>query len=220
MGSLIGSHVILLLVLGLSLAGLADPAAAASHQWRFSEFYSSPDGSVQFIEMVEIGGSQNETNISEHWYATNGYNQDHSELLGTDLPFGTANKKFLVGTESYAALEGVPEPDYVLPDGFLDPTGDTVVWWFYQTLTIPPGVMPSDGVESLHVTIPPTITFSPGPNSPTNFAGETGSIGPPLVPALPLPPAALAAAVVAAVAWLGLRLRGRGGLADAARVRV
>jgi hypothetical protein len=201
------------LILLLVLASLAapDPAAAASHLWRFSEFYSSPDQSVQFIEMVEIGGSQIETNISNHWYATNGYNQDHSELLGTDLPFGTAFKRFLVGTESYAALEGVPEPDYVLPDGFLDPDGDTVVWWFYQTLTIPPGVMPSDGVQSLHVTIPPSVSFSTGANSPTNFAGETGSIEPPLVPALPLPPAALAAAAVAAIAWLGLRLRGRGG---------
>jgi hypothetical protein len=210
-----GRRLILLLGLGLCVVAPAEPAAAASHLWRFSEFYSSPDRSVQFIEMVEIGGSQSETNISHHWYATNGYNQDHSDLLGTDLPFGTAFKRFLVGTESYAALENVPEPDYVLPDGFLDPDGDTVVWWFYQTLTIPPGVMPSDGVQSLHVTIPPNVSFSVGTNSPTNFAGETGSIGPPLVPALPLPPAALAAGAVAAIAWLGLRLRGRAGAAGA-----
>jgi hypothetical protein len=206
----------------MGLAAPADPAAAASHLWRFTEFYSSPDRSVQFIEMVEIGGSQSETNISEHWYTTNGYNQDHSDLLGTDLPFGTAHKKFLVGTQSYAALAAasagaVPEPDYVLPDGFLNPDGDTVVWWFYQTLTIPPGKMPSDGIQSLLVTIPPNVQFSTGVNSPTNFAGETGSIGPPLVPALPWSPAVLAAAVVAAIAWLGLRLRGRGGAAGAAR---
>ena len=169
----------------LCLAALLAPllhaaaAAAASHLWRFSEFYSSPDRSVQFIEMQEIGGSNNETNISEHWYATNGYNQDHSELLGSDLPFGTANKKFLVGSESYAALPGVPAPDYVLPDGFLDPDGDTVVWWFYQTLEIPPGQMPSDGITSLHVDNPggpAPLTFSVAQNSPTNFAGETGTV--------------------------------------------
>src|SRR5262245_10365374 len=105
------------------------PADAGSHMWRFSEFYSSPDRTVQFIEMQEIDGSDIETNIHAHWYETNGYNHDHTDLLGSNLPFGTANKKFLVGTASYAALPGVPAPDYVLPDGFFDPSGDTVIWW-------------------------------------------------------------------------------------------
>src|SRR5262245_43245934 len=97
-------------LLATALVLRADASCAASHLWRFSEFYSSPDRSVQFIEMQEIQGSDNETNLSEHWYATNGYNQNHSQLLGTDLPFGTAFKKFLVGTQSYAALHGVPKP--------------------------------------------------------------------------------------------------------------
>ena len=172
----------LLVVLAIVLAVLQAPnaALAASHLWRFSEFYSSPDRSVQFIEMQEIGGSNNETNISEHWYTTDGYNQDHTQLLGTDLPFGTAHKKFLVGTQSYAALPGVPAPDYVLPDGFLDPDGDTVVWWFYQTMEIAPGAMPSNGVDSISVVTPsnpgnPPV-FAVGTNSPTNFAGETGTV--------------------------------------------
>jgi hypothetical protein len=181
----------------------AAPAFAASHLWRFNEFYSSPDRKVQFIEMQEIGGSDIETNISEHWYATNGYNQSHSQLLGRDLPFGTAHKKFLVGTVSYAALEGVPEPDYILPDGFLNPDGDTVVWWFYQTITIPPGVMPSDGYNSITVVNPNTPTYSVGPNSPTNFAGETGSIPASVIPSVSPGSGALAALALGAAAWLG-----------------
>lgn len=154
------------------------PAAAGSHLWRFSEFYSSPDKQIQFIEMQEIGGSDDETRIASHWYATNSYNQDHSELLGSALPFGTAHKKFLVGTESYAALPGVPTPDYVLPDGIIEPSGDTIVWWFYQTLEIPSDTMPSDGSTSLHLIDPatPQMGFVTGPNSPTNFAGETGTV--------------------------------------------
>ena len=79
-------------------------ASAGSHLWRFEQFYSSQDRKVQFIVMREIGGSNIETNISEHWYRTDHYNLDMSDLLGTDLPFGTANKAFLVGTQSYAAL--------------------------------------------------------------------------------------------------------------------
>ena len=187
------------------------PAVAGSHLWRFSEFYSSPNHKVQFIEMQEIGGSDNETGISLHWFATNSYNLAHTELLGSDLPFGTANKKFLVGTESYAALPGVPAPDYVLPDGILDPSGDTVVWWFYQTLAIPPGLMPSDGVLSLSILNLEVPTPSIGVNSPTNFAGETGTVVlTPIVPSLAAWGAGLAAALVAMVAWRQFAVGTRG----------
>ncbi len=188
----------------LALCG-ASAASAGSHLWRFSEFYSSTDRTVQFIEMQEIGGSNDETNLDQHWFTTDGFNQDHAQVLGNDLPPGTANKKFLVGTESYAALPGVPEPDYVLPDGFLNPSGDTVVWWLYQTIPIPPGVMPSDGTRSITV-VDPNIqnpVYDVGINSPSNFAGETGTVV--LGAPVPMPPAwiALAAAgVLAALLWL------------------
>jgi hypothetical protein len=163
---------------GLASLAIALQANAASHLWRFSEFYSSPDKQIQFIEMQEIGGSDFETNIQGHWYATNSYNQNHAQLLGTPLPFGTANKKFLVGTVAYAALPGVPAPDYILPNGILEPSGDTIVWWFYQTKTIPPATMPSDGVHSLTVIDPvnPDSGYAVTTNSPTNFAGVTGRV--------------------------------------------
>ncbi len=75
----------------------------------------------------------------------------------------------------------------MLPDGVIEPSGDTVVWWLYQTLTIPPDTMPSDGVNSLSVINPatPANGFSVGVNSPTNLAGETGSVV--LPSALPSP---------------------------------
>jgi hypothetical protein len=174
--------------LGLAILTIALTASAASHLWRFNEFYSSPDKQIQFIEMQEIGGSQNETAIQSHWYATNSFNQSHSQLLGTPLPFGTAYKQFLVGTVAYAALPGVPAPDYIVPNGILEPSGDTIVWWFYQTKTIPPATMPSDGLNSLHVIDPanPSSGYATGINSPTNFAGVTGRVmlpGQALVPA-------------------------------------
>src|SRR5262245_27806953 len=84
--------------------GIPSGASAASHLWRFEQFFSTSDRKVQFIVMREIAGSDIETNISEHWYSTDSYNQDHSQLLGYDLPFGTAHKAFLVGTQSYAVL--------------------------------------------------------------------------------------------------------------------
>jgi hypothetical protein len=190
------------------LSMLCSDARAASHLWRFSEFYSSPDRSVQFIEMQEIGGSDIETAIANHWYETDSYNHDHSELLDSNLPFGTAFKKFLVGSQSYAALPGVPAPDYVVPDGIINPDGDTVIWWFYQTIVIPPGVMPSDGTNSITVVDPDAPTYSVGVNSPTNFAGVTGTVVlPAAVPTMRWPAlTALASLLLAATLW---RLRRR-----------
>ncbi len=160
----------------VALSSFASPAIGGSHQWRFSEFYSSPDRSVQFIEMQEIAGSDNETELQRHWFETNSYNTDHRDILGSALPFGTANKKFLVGTESYAALTGVPAPDYIVPDAIIEPDGDIVVWWFYQIIVIPPATMPSDGVLSITVVDPLVPSYSVGMNSPTNFAGDTGTV--------------------------------------------
>jgi hypothetical protein len=194
--------------LGLGLASLAIAlqANAASHLWRFSEFYSSPDQQIQFIEMQEIGGSQNETAIQNHWYATNSFNQDHSQLLGTPLPFGTAHKKFLVGTVAYAALPGVPAPDYIVPNGIIEPSGDTIVWWFYQTKSIPPDTMPTDGLNSLHVLDPanPGSGYAAGTNTPTNFAGVTGTVvlpGQEVVPASSRWGTASLVALLLAAAW-------------------
>ena len=158
--------------------------------------------------MREIGGSDIETNISEHWYASNSYNQSHTQLLGYDLPFGTAHKAFLVGTQSYAvlaALKNLPAPDYVLPDGFFDPEGDTVVWWFYQTITIPPGVMPTDGYHSIRVVDPNIPTYAVQTNAPVNFAGQTGTISL-VVPSQPSHALSLTALLLlGAAAWFARR---------------
>ena len=150
----------------VALSSFASPAIGGSHLWRFSEFYSSPDRSIQFIEMQEIAGSDGETELQRHWFETNSYNTDHSDILGSPLPFGTANKKFLVGTQSYTALTGVPAPDYIVPDAIIEPDGDIVVWWFYQTIVIPPATMPSDGVLLITVVDPLVPSYSVGMNSP------------------------------------------------------
>jgi hypothetical protein len=185
-------------------------ARAASHLWRFEQFYSSHDRKVQFIVMREIGGSDIETNISEHWYATNTYNLGHTQLLGSDLPFGTANKAFLVGTQTYQAMAlaspSLPDADYVLPDGFLNPNGDTVVWWFYQTLTIPPGVMPHDGYHSVRVVNPASPSgWQVIPNQPINFAGQTGSV-PQVVPSQSSAALVLAGLLLLLASWFVRRM--------------
>ena len=86
---------LLLVFVAAATASLpASPALALSHQWRFSEFYSNADGSIQFMEMMEVVGSSNEFHLTGKTLFTNG---SFYQFL-TDLPGPTANKKFLVGT--------------------------------------------------------------------------------------------------------------------------
>jgi hypothetical protein len=142
------------------------PAAAGSHLWRFSEFYSNADGTIQFIEFYESGGSANEFHLTGKTLSSNG----NSYVFPTDLPGPTANLKFLVGTPAYASLPGVPAPDYVIAANFFDTTGDTMTIEWYDTITFNDGDVPTDGVNSMN------YDFSTGVNSPTNFAGTTGTV--------------------------------------------
>jgi hypothetical protein len=165
-----------------ALAQAPFPSSACSHLWRVAEVYSSPDRTIQFIEMVEVNNSAVEWGIGTRWFKTNTYNASMTELLGPNLPTSipTNFKRFLVASDGYAALSGVPPRDYRIPDGAINPAGETITWWFYQVLTIPAQTMPSDGVNSLIVTNPnqfnPPPVFSTGPNTPTNFAGQTGTV--------------------------------------------
>ena len=98
-------------------------------------------------------------------------------------------------------------PDYILPDGFFDPSGDTVVWWFYQTIVIPPGVMPVEDGLSISVDNPAAPTgYVVGLNSPTNLLGETGTVILPLeVPSLPGGWIVLAALLLGTGGWFYAR---------------
>jgi hypothetical protein len=76
------------------------------------------------------------------------------------------------------------EPDFVLPAGFFSVEGDTLVFRainFAETWdTWSFGPVPVDGILSLHRDSPgaanPPQTFSVAANSPTNYAGEVGSL--------------------------------------------
>jgi hypothetical protein len=173
-------------------------AFAGSHLWRFSEIFSNADGTIQYIEFHESGGSDNEFHMTGKSVDSNA----NSYVFPTDLPGPTANLYFLVGTQAYADLPGVPAPDYVIPTNFFDPSGDTLSIEWYDTVTFSDGDLPTDGVHSMN----PDLTS--GVSSPTNFAGETGTVdltsGIPVVPWWAL--ALLAAVLVGSV---GLVLRQR-----------
>lgn len=145
----------------------AFPAAAEFHLWTMNELYSSPDGSVQFLELTAITGGQQF--LSGHELRSVSGAVTHTFTFATDLPGDTSGRRFLVGTTGYAALSGVPSPDYVVPNGFFFPGGGTITFaggadtWTHGPT--PPGNLSLSRNGSTAV------------NSPRNFLGQTGVIG-------------------------------------------
>jgi hypothetical protein len=157
--------------LALCLTVLTNHAAlAASHLWVINEIFSNSDGTVQFIEMHVPSSAANETGLNGKWLlsTSTGTQFDFTE----NLPAGsTALAHLLLGTQAFADLPGAPTPDHILPSLF-DLDADTIRYWLYVTgdITYATGELPLDGVTSLN------RDGSTGVNSPTNFAGETGSV--------------------------------------------
>ena len=143
-------------------------ARATFHLWRIDEVFSDATGSIQFIELSVT--SSGEQFLTGHAITVSeGNNPAHTFTFPSDLPGDTANRHFLIATQGFANL-GIVTPDYIVPDGFLYvPEGainyagvDIVA---YQAL-------PTDGVHSIDRNGGIMV------NSPTNFAGQTGTVGP------------------------------------------
>jgi serralysin len=182
---------------GLSLA-TASLAQAAFHLFQISEVYSNASGSVQFIELFTDQSSQEFVNFTSISSSTNTYN------FPTQLPADSANHHFLIATPGYAALSGVPAPDYVLPtNNFFSTSADTISFngATFPTFSFSSGQLPTDGVNALARAYLGAFTTPPAPssavNSPTNFAGQTGTVPEP------------SAFVLASVAAAGLFWRWR-----------
>jgi hypothetical protein len=163
----------LVTALALALAP-ALTARAGHHQWDFTEVFSNASGSIQFVEL--IGTANNEQNLNGFTItASSGPNV--FTFVGNLPSTATAGKWVLVGTSAFALASGAPTPDYVLPDNFFDPTSDSLNYAGVDTWAI--SNVPVDGVNSLD------RATGVGANSPTNFAGQSGSIdvsGGPQVP--------------------------------------
>jgi hypothetical protein len=162
----------------------ARPASAFGHLWDITEVYSDGDGTVQFIEMFTNVDLENELSQTFLLSALHQFN------FPTDLVGSTANRHLLVATAAFASQPGAVTPDYVMPDSFIRTTGDTLSFW---SEGVPPygfpvqwdvfsfggsaPSLPTDGVDSLHRAFG-SSTIASGPNSPTNFSGQVGSLVP------------------------------------------
>jgi hypothetical protein len=175
------------------------PAPVNSHLWIVNEIYSNLDGTIQFVELWECCGSTIETQMSgKSLFVTSG----PTFTFPNDLTGNTAHRFLLLGNAGYAALPGAPAPDFVLPDRFFASQGDTIRWWIYPnaTLAFTANQLPVDGIHSLN------HDHTTGINSPTNYAGQSGSVS--FVASVPaLPRGALIGLVAGAVLVGALVLR-------------
>lgn len=147
---------------------------AGSHTWKFTEFFSTADGAIQFIELRECCGMPNEIALA----GKNVFSNSNNFNFPGNLACCTSNKHLLLATTGFAALTGAPTPDYTISAGFFSVAGDTIQYYLglpvYDMKTFVGGALPTDGINSLNY---PGATT--GANSPTNFAGQTASLNVP-----------------------------------------
>lgn len=180
---------------------LAVPARASFHTFQIVELYSSPDGSVQFVELHEAFGQNFEQFLSGHTLTSTQGATTRTYTFPNDLPSGnTAGKRVLIATPGFATVAGVA-PDYTVPAPFLFPGGGTINYAGVDQVSYP--ALPTDGRSSVDRSGAVALA------TPTNFAGQVGSITPPAPPVQP--PAAgvpagtplSAALLIAALAAIG-----------------
>jgi len=150
----------------------ASTAHAKNHLWRFTEVFSNAAGTIQFIEMQECCGADEETEMGSTSITSNAATYN----FPNDLPVPTAHRWIVIATQGYAHLPGAPAPDYIMPDGFFNPAGDTLRYrGVTDMIQFAAGQLPTNGVNSLQRDLQTGMT-TVGVNNPINFAGQSGTI--------------------------------------------
>src|SRR6202521_6219010 len=82
-------------------------AHATFHLWVIDEIYSNADGTVQFIELSN--SNSGEQFVGAHSITCTQGSTTHTFTVPTNLPtsIDTTNRTFLIGTQGFAALNGV-----------------------------------------------------------------------------------------------------------------
>ncbi|HEX7010580.1 MAG TPA: hypothetical protein VF184_11390 [Phycisphaeraceae bacterium] len=158
------------------------PAWASQHLWGISELYSNADGTVQFLELFDASDFEHLVGGFTIFTYNSDQSQQHSFTFPSNLTtFFTANHHLLLATSAFASLPDAPTPDFTIPDGFLFVDGGRVSLPFsiMPNSEVTYTSLPTDGVLALSVgSDGTTITITT--NSPTNFAGQTGTVPEPV----------------------------------------
>ncbi len=98
------------------------PRFGFAARWTLRELYSAANPAVQYIELTTLH-DRNPIHAGAVLECGNGIDV----ALPMDLPSdATKGRSVLIATAAAAGLEGMPPPDFLLPDGCLDPAGGTI----------------------------------------------------------------------------------------------
>ena len=158
-------------IASLSFA-ITAPVIAGSHSWDIVEVFSNGDGTIQFVELRECCGLPNEIGLMNKFVRSTA--TGNQLVFPANLPAGsTANAHLLLGTVAYDALPNSPTPDYFIPANFFSIVAEPapgIEYWTYDDFTFAAGQLPTNGKDSLDA------SGGTGPNSPTNFHGQSGNV--------------------------------------------
>lgn len=151
-------------------SALAWPAQAAFHLFRIDQVFSNADGSVQYVVLREVTGSNGENFwAGNRLETTSAAGAKQQFVFPANLPStATASRSVLIATNGFAAL-GLVAPDYTVPDGFI-PAGGGKLDYANGTDEITFAALPTDGGTAIdrngtHVAA-----------TPKNFAGATATL--------------------------------------------
>ena len=150
----------------LSLLLISTWSQAAFHIVQINEVYSNASGSVQFIEITMLAGGQNFF-TGQTLTSTQGSNVN-SFTFQKNLANATAGDTVLIGTTGYAALPGVPAPDFTVPNGFIFTSNVTINFAGVDFVTY--ATIPTDGTLSVN------RSGATATNSPRNNARVAGTV--------------------------------------------
>jgi hypothetical protein len=153
--------------LGVVSLAVSFNALALFHQMQITEVYSNADGSVQFIELQMTFPGQ--TQLAGQTITSTQGNAANTFTFPNNVSNGANGARILIGTPGYAALPGVPAPDYtLLTNNFVFTSNVTINFAGFAFAIL--ATVPTDGTLSIN---PAGVT---APNSPTNNAGVQGVV--------------------------------------------
>ena len=167
-------------------------ARAEYHTFQIEQIFTNADGSVQFVVMHEMYGQDGENLwngnplVSAQGMTSKTFTFNKNlpggmagGYYGMGTPSPTANKRVLIATQGFAALNLVT-PDFVVPNGFIPMGGGTLNYSGVDAVNF--GPLPTDGVTAIN------RSGTKIQNLATNFAGQSASVAAaaPVAPIVPV----------------------------------
>jgi hypothetical protein len=151
------------------LTAVPSRSQAAFHLWEIQEIYTNSSGDLQFIEMFNTAGF--DYFVAGQQISVNNldFTETNTYVMPSNVP-DSFNRHILLGTAGLQAAGG-PAPDFIIPSGFLFAGGGTINFFGQNSGSYT--ALPTNGTLSRDWNSGNNIA-----NSPTNYAGVTGSVSP------------------------------------------